>query len=263
MMMTMRSHSHNVRHFGAALAVLLAFAVVVLGVIFSAPLFSVGTAFVTSLSLSPEAEYQLLPKATLASRLQNAEEELTHIRYQAALTDVFIKENARLLHELSLRADDESGMGRVVGAPPKTHYDTLLVELADGHAVLPGDFALFAGVLVGEAVKVSESAALVRLFSSPGTAIDVSVGTPEAIVVAQGFGGGAFVFDVPRGVAVASGDSVVSATYGGRIVARVRNVVIDPDRTTTRVYANTAAALPDMRFVHFIHPSPEIEEEES
>ena len=253
-MMTMRFRSHKPRRIVPYIATLIAVAVVAAGIFFADTIFRLVGAVITSSSAPLSEEYAKLPKSILASRLSDAERELARIRYQTALSSMLIDENERLIHELNLRENDESGVGRVVSRPPETHYDTLLVSLNGGHAVSAGDLALFEGVLLGEVARVSASMALVQLFSSPGTAIDVRVGSPSAIVVAQGLGGGSFMFDIPNDIAVEAGGAVVSATHGTRIVGVVRAVATEPDRTTKRIYAHTAAALSDIRFVHFVRP---------
>jgi len=259
--MTMRSRSPKFRQFGSAITALLLAVIVVLGIMFSGALFRLGSALIVSVSAPASEEYANLPRAVLAGRLKDAEQELARIRYQAVLSSALVAENERLLLELAIREDDETGVGRVVSAPPKTHYDTLLVSLPDNHAVSEGDVALFEGIVIGEVERTGSRAALVRLLTSPGLTTDVRVGEPGAIVVAQGLGGGAYVFDVPSGVSVASGDAVLSASYGARVLGVVGSVVADPDRTTKRVYAHAAAALSDIRFVHFIRPVRSVEDD--
>lgn len=254
MMMIMRSRSPNSRPFAFVLAGLFLAALAGVGIMFSGTLFRVGSALIISLSITETDEYAYVPRAVLASRLEEAETALLRTRYQAALSSALIAENERLVRELDFRGDDESGAGRVVGAPPRTHYDTLLVSVSDGHSIAEGDIALFEGVVLGEVERVSRRAALVRLFTSPGLTTDVRVGEPNAIAVAQGLGGGGYVFDIPSEVSVAAGDSVLSATHGARVLGTVGSVVVDPDRTTKRVYAYTAAALSDIRFVRFVRP---------
>jgi len=256
MMMTMRSRSRNNRRL---VPFLIACALVVcigVAILFSGTLFRVGSALVVSLSLSHTQEYELLPRSVLASRLADAEKELSRIRYQSVLSDALIKENEQLLHELDIQENSEVGVGRIVSRPPRTHYDTLLIALNDTHTVSKGDLVLFNTILLGEVSKVSKEAALVTLFSSPGTVLDVRVGEPSAIVVAQGLGGGAFVFDVPNEVRVESGDYVTSASHSTRVVAVVQNVIEEPDKTTKRVHAHTVVAVSDIQFVHFVRPTP-------
>lgn len=260
MMMTMRSRSPRPRRILSAVGTVVLIAVLVLGIMFSGTLFRLGSALIASLSLPASREYAQFPRIVLASRLEEAERELSRIRYQATLSSALIAENERLLHELGIREDDETGVGRVVSVPPKTHYDTILVSLKEGHAVSVGDTALFEGVVIGEVERTGNRAALVRLLTSPGLTTDVRIGEPTAIVVAQGLGGGALVFDVPSVVSVAAGDTVLSASSGTHVLGIVRSVVVDPDRTTKRVYAHTVIALSDIRFVHFIRPVTTVSE---
>lgn len=250
----MRSRLRNRNRFGFVAFTAVLVLLVVFGTMFSRPIFNIISALATSFSVEVVEEYTVLSKKVLAARLYDAERELGNVRYQAALYASLVEENQRLLDELGLRTPAESGIGRVIQRPPHTHYDTLLVSLKNGHAVSVGDIALFEGIALGTVEKISGSAALVSLFSSPGRTLDVRVGDPTAIVVAHGLGGGAFVFDVPNEVSLEEGDVMVSASHDTEIIGVVLSITTDPDRTTKRVHARTAASLTDVRFVHFVAP---------
>lgn len=252
--MRSRSRNRNYRRFVIAIVL---FLVVSVGILFSSSLFKILSAFFVSFSVETPAEYELLPKNILASRLHDAELELTHVRYQAALYAELIEENARLIKELELPTENEVGIGRVVGTPPQTHYDTLLVSLQDDHSVAVGDIALFDGFVLGSVSEIGSRAALVTLYSSPGTTLDVRVGDPSAIVVAHGLGGGSFVFDTPNEVDFAVGDTVLRAANETHVVGVVRSITGDPDKTSKRVHAQTVIAFPDIRFVRFVRPTGE------
>lgn len=261
MTMIMRSRLRNQRQSRSFFLIFGLFLVVVFGVVFSGTLFRVGSAFISSVSIDPVGEYELLPKNVLASRLNDAERELVNIRYQAALYANLVEENERLTELLSLKTEVETGVGRIIMRPPRTHYDTLLAALGDND-VLINDLALFENFLIGTVREKSGNVALVSLYTAPGNTLDVRVGEPSAIVVAHGLGGGAFLFDVPNEVLVESGDVVTSAAYDTYVVGIVQNVVTDPDRTSKRIYAHSTVSLADIGFVRFTRPSVSTEEYE-
>lgn len=254
----MRSQSRSVRpkNVGAFVLYAALALVFVLGIVFSNTLFSLFSALPGIFSEEPAGEYALLPRELLASRLADAEAALSRVHYQSVITETLIAENRRLRRELGFLGPDLTGIGRVVVAPPRTNYDTLLVALSDDNTVMEGDLALFESVLVGRVVKTGGDAALVELFTAPGITFDVRVGEPAAIVVAHGVGGGAFVFDVSSDVTLALGAAVVSATHEARLMGTVKRVTADPDRTTARVHAAAPAAPANIRFLEFVRPTP-------
>lgn len=258
--MTMLSRSHNKKNISFFLLTFGLVAIVIFGILFSGTLFRLASLLIVSFALPPSNEYMLLPKNILASRLSDTERELSQIRYQSVLFTALLEENQRLADELELREPHEVGIGRVISYPPRTHYDTLLVSLKDEHAISKGNLVLFENILLGTVERTASRSALVSLFTSPGTTFDVRVGEPSAIVIAQGLGGGTFIFDVPNEIAIDAGDTVLSVAYGTRMVGVVQSITEDPDRTSKRVHAHSGVSLSDVRFVHFIETARTDEE---
>lgn len=200
----------------------------------------------------PKVE-QVLPRAILASRLMAAEDELARTRYQALLYQSLAEENAELKKLVALADTGTISAGEVVGRPPQTHYDTLLVRLGPDALVAVGDRAIVWGIPVGTVTSLTATTALVSLYSMPGATVDARAGTPTAIVVMTGQGGGAFTFDIPSEVALLPGD-IVEAAAGAYPLAVVARVVVSPDSTSATVYAHAPINTHDVRFVEFEHP---------
>lgn len=180
-------------------------------------------------------------------------EESDRTKYQAVLYEIVSEENARLSALLSLPQDGVAATGRVVARPPRTLYDTLLVAIDPGAGIRMGDHALFEGILLGTVTSVSGGSATVSLHSSSGATTEAKTGTPSAIVVLTGLGGGAFTFEVPSAVSLNAGDRVMDA-LGMRQIAWVRSVEIADGRDNRAVYAYAPVSLSDLDFVRFMHP---------
>lgn len=166
---------------------------------------------VSSLYAVLPTEYQLLSRSVLMSRLTAAETELARTRYQSLLYGDALEEIARLERVLSLRSIGSYGGARVLSAPPRTQYDTLLIAAGAGDGVLVGDRASVEGFVVGVVTRVSQSSALVELYSSPGAMHDARIGNTEGVVEALGIGGGALEATVPGEIKVERGDIVRDA----------------------------------------------------
>lgn len=228
------------------------------GITLSGTLFRVAGSAVSVFSVNPTELYNNIPRPVLAERLADAEEKLSRVAFQSVMLETLQEENQQLKKELGLREARETGIGRVISRPPRTHYDTLLVSLTEGHSVSRGDIAVFEGAVLGEVLRTNSAAAVVQLFSAPGVTNDVRVGEPSAIVVIHGLGGGSYVFDVSDDVALEPGDVLISARYGTHTFGVVSTISEDPDRTTKRVYAHLPAPLSDIRFIHFLEPAPQL-----
>ncbi|MEK7613850.1 MAG: rod shape-determining protein MreC [Patescibacteria group bacterium] len=251
MTMIMQRHSPRSNPLVFHLGFVVLCVVVAAGLIFNAAFFR----FVSSITLffnTTPSEYVLLPRSVLASRIVDLEVELARIRYQSLLVAPLIEDNARLQALVDLTPNDVVGVGRVISAPPRTLYDTLLVSLSEGADVQVGDVVLFEEILLGEVIAREDTLALVSLYSSGGTKSDVRVGSPSAIVVMEGQGGGAFTFEVPRSVFLAPGDVVLNTRFGVHPLAIVESVVVDPDETVSTVYARSPVSFSDIVYVTFL-----------
>lgn len=227
--------------------------VVLLGVVlFNDTLFRILSSYVVALALPTEAVYERMPQKVLASRLYDAEQELSRIRAHAVLYADVAREVERLEDLLGFAPAEAVATGRVVARPPQTSYDSMLVSLPLGHQVVVGDRAVFEGILLGEVEKISSETVLVSLYSSPHSQIEVRVGDPSVFSVMSGVGGGSFTFEVPSGVDVTPGDTVLASFDETMPVAVVSGVVSRPDSTVQTVYARTPVSFADTRYLSFI-----------
>lgn len=168
-----------------------------------------------------------LPRAVLASRLAALEDEVQRITYQSVLYAAQAERIQALETELGVRPQEAYTSAEVLGAPPRTHYDTLLIRAGTEDGVLLGDMVSAQGVALGTVTAVSDTTATVQLFSSPGATQDAVV-SEGAIIVVTGLGGGALEAYAPGELGVAVGDTVSDARSGevfGVIAAIVRREV--------------------------------------
>lgn len=101
---------------------------------------------------------------------------------------------------------------RVIGRPPQSPYDTLVLDVGNDSGVQLGAGVWWSpGVYLGEVVDVRERTAVVELISSDGVRHPVFIaGVP---VLAEGRGGGELYAEIPQTVAVSVGATVTSDVY--------------------------------------------------
>jgi len=253
-----RSRSGRNNNWGAFAGISFSVVFVLTVIIFHQFIGGFFTGLITWATIPKTELYQALPKSVLASRLANAEEELSRIKYQAVLYAFEVEQNANILKSLGLPSSEVVARGFVIARPPRTHYDTLLVSLSSEARVAVGDYAYASGILMGDVIEQDDNTALVSLFSSPGRTRDVRVGNPSAIVVMHSVGGGSFVFEVPKKVSIEVGDSVVSAHDEQALIAIVQNTIDEPERTTLRVHAAAPLSLSDTNVIEFVRVSSQL-----
>ena len=228
---------------------------ILLVVVFNGFVVSVLSGFVSVIVTPSDGMYEHVPRAVLASRLSDAEEELSRVRYQGLLYALEVEKNKELESVLGLREGEVTGRGRVFARPPHTHYDTLLVSLASDSTVAIGDLVYTSGILVGQVSSIDAQIARVSLYSSPGTTLDARVGDPSAIVVMRGLGSGSFFLEVPKEVSIEVGDAIL-LSQSDVLVAVVQKIINEPEQTTFRVHAASPVSSTDMRIVEFVKSLP-------
>lgn len=165
------------------------------------------------LSKVPE-EYALLPRSVLVSRLAAAETEVLHTRYQSILYQDVLRRIQKLEAELDLRPSSAYRAARVIAAPPRMHYDTLLIDSGESDGVLVGDTVSVEGIALGAVTELSSHSSLVALYSSPGATHDAEIGVGGGTVVVYGVGGGALEALMPGDIEVSVGDIVRDVRTG-------------------------------------------------
>ncbi len=197
-------------------------------------------------------EYALYSRTTLEERLKDSESNRLRTEYQALLYGRSMQRIDELEKALALRPLEAYASARVIARPPRTHFDSLIIDLGSDEGVVAGDTVTVFGVMVGSVSSVSNDTAVVQLTSSPGSTRDFELGEPKAVVVAEGKGGGSFEALVPRDVVLALGD-VVTDIESGYPGAVVRGVASSTSDVTNTLYLSLPVALIDISIVSLVH----------
>ena len=230
---------------------IIVFILVVLLIVFNQIIGSFLGNFVSILSFSKVTAYETLPKSVLASRLLDAEEELSRIKYQSLLYTINLEEIKSIKESLGLTEQETFLRANIIARPPRTHYDTFLISYDNKNGLEVGDLAFISGIYIGFVSEVREDTALVSLLSSPGVVFDVRAGDPSAIVVTKGLGGGSFTFDIPKEVNLNLGDIVSTGSGESNVIAIVSSISETPEHTTSKVYANSPVNMNTARIIEF------------
>ena len=142
--------------------------------------------------------------------------------------------------ELKASSTRKVAKGRILSRPNLFPYDYLLVDLDDQNLisrVKPGQIVSYGNVGLGRVVTVYQTMAKVRLFSTPGTEMGVSVGTSSPSAKAVGLSGGNFVITMPRGLEIHNGDLVGAAVLPkGMLLGKVGFIDKSPSIPFQKVY---------------------------
>jgi cell shape-determining protein MreC len=113
----------------------------------------------------------------------------------------------------------------ILSYPPRTPYDSLIVDMGEDHGLAPGDL-VYADMdyLIGHVEAVYPSSSLIKLFSSPGEKVEVLVGSSSSAVIAEGRGSGNFYIKVPRNIEVKEGDPIIVPSLHALVLGSAEKV---------------------------------------
>lgn len=186
------------------------------------PIWEVGNFFeerITDLSVYLKSKQELAKEnARLSSALILASAENVS-------RDLLRAENTLLKERLGRPTEYTLILARVLAAPSRSPYDTLVIDVGEEHGVLPGmkvfgdgDFA------IGEITQNFRRSAIVTLYTSSGVTLPVTIGTSSVPAVAYGWGGGNLRITIPRGLEIAEGTLVeipaLAPEYVGVVIAK-------------------------------------------
>lgn len=195
------------------------------------------------------AEYAGMSRDALISRLQESDAALARVGYQSYLYELIVAENEALRNASSVESFATAIPARVVARPPRTHYDTLILDQGEAAGISENDLVVKDGVALGTVVSRGTSTATVRLFTTPGVLQDAILGEPTAIAVAKGVGGGAFELQVPQNVAVVPGEAIRIPHSDTLILGVVVATRAKPSDAAQTVFAKSPVSLQTIDYV--------------
>lgn len=163
-------------------------------------------------------------KSALMEKNKELEDTLDRVALEAYSRERLRAENEELKAALGRKPESHLVLARVLAAPSASPYDTLVIDTGSDHGVVEG-MDVFSGgdFKIGTVTKVFHRSAVVTLFSSLNTELEVSIGTSSIPSVAHGAGGGNLRVTLPEGIPVSRGDIVeipaLSPEYAGVVDA--------------------------------------------
>ena len=168
-------------------------------------------------------------ESDLIAHNQALREEIEGTRLLLLDRNRLYEENIELKERMGREAHSDVILASVMVRPPRTPYDTLLIDAGVRDRVKAGNLISAGGaLLIGKVQEVYANSARVVLFSSPGESHEGYLhggakGVAEAIIV-EGLGGGAMRARVPRGTSVQEGDVVSFPSIHLALFARVEKI---------------------------------------
>jgi cell shape-determining protein MreC len=163
-------------------------------------------------------------KEALVAENKHLQNTLDLVALEAYSREELRRENEQLKAALGRASGRTLLYARVLSAPGRSPYDTLVLDVGLDHGLVPGMEIFTDGdFVIGKVSKVMEHSAIVTLYSSYGNELQVTIGTSSIPATMLGQGGGNFLITLPRSVDVSPGDLVhipaVAPEYAGVVSA--------------------------------------------
>ncbi|MEK7531975.1 MAG: rod shape-determining protein MreC [Patescibacteria group bacterium] len=199
-------------------------------------------------SLSPvfsiPFEKAALLKENVALRDALRQKDLELYQYEALEKDIELRKEA-----LEVGTSTDLVLANVLMRPPRSPYDTFIIDHGEESGIREGDEAIYAKVVLGEVDQVYGNRSRIKLFSSSGREISIFIGEKKIEAVAVGKGGGNFEARLPRGVEIAKGDNVVFPNSHGGVFAVVEEIEAKASDTFQRVYFQNPVNISELRYI--------------
>ena len=191
----------------------------------------------------------------LVEENRQLKEETFKLKVELATKELVAKDYERLAAIVGRTSGQAVPIvGRVILKPNRSPYDLILVDVGSGGArpVKVGDIArLNKDTTIGRVVNVASQTATVELFSSPGLETAVLVGADLVQATTTGRGGGNMLLELPRGLIINVGDSVVLPTSKAELVGLVGQVINEQSEPAQKILVSLPVNLFHLSWIEF------------
>ncbi len=173
--------------------------------------------------------------------------------YQQGTNEVALirEENESLKRELGRSDVEQKGiLARVLTAPNRSFYDTIIVDIGTDQGVTEGQIAFaFDSIALGTVTEVGKNRSKVQLFSAPQRETSGTAEGSDVTITLIGRGAGEYEVRMPRDVSFAVGELISHQSISFAILAKVEKIVTDPRDPFQRLLAKAPVNLNTLKFV--------------
>lgn len=181
------------------------------------------------------------------------ESSLVRPQNDQALISALQVENAQLKELLGRSsATPNSILATVLVRPPKSPYDTIIVDRGERDGIRMGMIAYGAPeYAIGRVTEAKERTALITLFSSSNQKETVLIGNGASSTpaLAEGRGGGNFYIKLPRNVEVNVGDAITWPDSELILLGTIEKIDADIGGTYADIYFKSPIDIHTLRYV--------------
>jgi len=185
----------------------------------------------------------------LIGKIETLEKDLRVSRNLRQTVTRLQHENDELRKLLGNSTSTSIGAG-IIGLPPSTPYDTLIIDKGSRQGITKSAPVFVSGdVVIGFVEAVYPFSSVVTLVSTPGYESTAYILGPNIYTTAEGMGGGVLRVHVPQGIEMQVGDVVVLPALDGGTFGTISYIESTPTQPEQFGYVTSETALHSLRTV--------------
>jgi cell shape-determining protein MreC len=189
-------------------------------------------------------------KESIIAQNLSLEDEVTSLTLKEADYDILVKENEDLKAQLGRTASMARVMARVLSKPPRSPYDTLVIDAGTADGLQKGNKAYLSGnVILGLVSDVTPHSSVVKLFSTSGQKEESVLDRTGATYEIAGRGGANFSVDVPKDADILWGDSFTYPDLSPALMGTVYYIDTSSQSAFKTVYMRIPGNVFDSKWV--------------
>lgn len=193
---------------------------------------------------------QYLSSRTLLSReVSKLQKELTELADLVIQNRILREENSSLRTLAGRGTGDERILAGVIGKPPLTPFDVILLDAGKRDGIVPGMMVVSGKVFLGKVIETLEDVSKAELFSLGGKTLEGVIARSGTSITLKGRGGGNFEAEVPRPFDIEVGDIISLPGLETLVIADVLSVESDTTAVFKKAFLRTPLTIANLRFV--------------
>jgi cell shape-determining protein MreC len=154
------------------------------------------------------------------------------------------------------KTDQKLLLATVLIKPFFSPYDTLIIDVGSSSGVVINDKVLVDNnTFIGYVSEVYDDTSKVVLYSSPGEKVNVLIGNNNVEKEAIGLGGGDFKIEIPRGIDVKEGDSIVIPSISTNVFGVVEKIEFKESDSFQTILFKNPVNISELKWVQVLLPN--------
>jgi cell shape-determining protein MreC len=189
-------------------------------------------------------------KNNLINEKKQLEEELSVLKMKEVDYDILFAENQNLKNLLSREVSRDRTLARVLSKPPRSPYDTLVIDIGSENGITLGDRVYLSdNIIIGLVKNITPKTSLVELFSSSGQQVEAVSQRTGASFTLVGTGGANMELEVPKDTDIVWGDMFIYPAISPYVMAQVNYIDDSSQSSFKTIYLKTLGNVFEAKWV--------------